>query len=54
MNSHILQMEEERKNINLFVQGRRITYENVWCFWSQMLWLKRQYSISYSDMNRIQ
>jgi len=29
MNSHILQMEEERKNINVFVKGHRIKYENV-------------------------
>jgi len=53
MNSHILQMEEERKNINVFVKGHRIKYENVWSFWSQVLCSKRRYSISYSDMNRI-
>lgn len=29
MNSHILQMEEEGKNINVFVQIHRIKYENV-------------------------
>lgn len=54
MNSHILQMEEEGKNINVFVQVHRIKYENVWSFWSQVLCSKRQYSISHSDMNRIQ
>lgn len=27
MNSHILQMEEERKNINVFVQGHIIILE---------------------------
>lgn len=56
MNNHILQMEEERKNINVFVQGRGIESLNMRI--SEIFYLKcrteGECSISYSDVSRIQ